>query len=69
MEEQNETNPESFWEQPVTSNDARTAWSNQFLNSQCEHKTKRTSTGSVVIEDTLAKYVLERESVILLVFI
>lgn len=65
MEEQNEICPESFWEHPVGSNDARTVWSNQFLNSQCERETNLTSTSSVVIEDILAKGVLEHESVIL----
>lgn len=69
MEEQNKIRPESFWEQPLTSNDTRTGRSNQFLNSQWEHEMKLTSTSSVVVEDTLAKDVLEHESVVLLVFI
>lgn len=69
MEEQNEIRPESFWEQPLTWNDARTGWFNQFLSSQWEHEMKLTSTSSVVIEDALAKDVWKHESVVLLVFI
>lgn len=38
MDEQNKICPESLCEQLITSNDARIACTNQFLNSQREHE-------------------------------
>lgn len=39
MDKQNKICPESLCEQLITSNDARTGCTNQFLKSQREHET------------------------------
>lgn len=55
---------QSAWtllEHPVISNDARTGWSNQFLNSQCEPETKPNFHRFCGQRRYLAKYVLKKK--------
>lgn len=54
-------------EHPVISNDARTGWSNQFLNGQCEPETKPNFHRFCGQRRYLAKDVLKHEGIILLV--